>query len=183
MTDDQAQPTDTAQPYAQLWPCRLQYLQTNISQTSARIGNVVSAPTSTRYTVPPNQLLRIHKFQTHHPQARNHSLTDNPQPGRKSRRRNARLTKAVALAPRPVDKLKPIVRCPTIKYNRRVRAGRGFSLAELKVLHHPLPKPQSIIRPPILTHNRKPPSLGTSPPQSASASTPVAATSPPNPSP
>ncbi|KAK0508546.1 hypothetical protein JMJ35_008822 [Cladonia borealis] len=54
------------------------------------------------------------------------------QPGRKSRRRNARLTKAVALAPRPVDKLKPIVRCPSIKYNRRVRAGRGFSLTELK---------------------------------------------------
>lgn len=25
------------------------------------------------------------------------------------------------------------MRCPTIKYNRRVRAGRGFSLAELKV--------------------------------------------------
>jgi len=24
------------------------------------------------------------------------------------------------------------VRCPTLKYNRRVRAGRGFSLAELK---------------------------------------------------
>jgi len=31
-----------------------------------------------------------------------------------------------------VDKLRPVVRCPTIKYNRRVRAGRGFSLAELK---------------------------------------------------
>ncbi|KAL9134203.1 MAG: hypothetical protein Q9175_004619, partial [Cornicularia normoerica] len=54
------------------------------------------------------------------------------QPGRKSRRRNARLTKAAAVAPRPVDKLKPVVRCPTVKYNRRVRAGRGFSLAELK---------------------------------------------------
>lgn len=26
------------------------------------------------------------------------------------------------------------MRCPSIKYNRRVRAGRGFSLAELKVL-------------------------------------------------
>jgi large subunit ribosomal protein L13e len=25
------------------------------------------------------------------------------------------------------------VRCPTVKYNRRVRAGRGFTLAELKV--------------------------------------------------
>ncbi|MCJ1256557.1 60S ribosomal protein L13 [Lignoscripta atroalba] len=54
------------------------------------------------------------------------------QPGRKLRRRNARLTKAAAVAPRPVDKLRPVVRCPTIKYNRRVRAGRGFSLAELK---------------------------------------------------
>merc|ERR1711877_3706 len=31
-----------------------------------------------------------------------------------------------------VDRLRPVVRCPTIKYNRRVRAGRGFSLAELK---------------------------------------------------
>jgi len=54
------------------------------------------------------------------------------QPGRKLRRRNARLSKAAAVAPRPVDRLRPVVRCPTIKYNRRVRAGRGFSLVELK---------------------------------------------------
>ncbi|KAI4169707.1 MAG: hypothetical protein LQ346_008940 [Caloplaca aetnensis] len=54
------------------------------------------------------------------------------QPGRKTRRRNARSQKAAAVAPRPVDKLRPVVRCPTLKYNRRVRAGRGFSLAELK---------------------------------------------------
>ncbi|KAL8831701.1 MAG: hypothetical protein Q9191_000711 [Dirinaria sp. TL-2023a] len=53
-------------------------------------------------------------------------------PGSKKRRRNARHAKAVAIAPRPVDKLRPVVRCPGIKYNRRVRAGRGFSLAELK---------------------------------------------------
>ncbi len=57
-------------------------------------------------------------------------------PGRKTRRRNARLQKAAAVAPRPVDKLRPVVRCPTLKYNRRVRAGRGFSLAELKVWLH-----------------------------------------------
>lgn len=55
------------------------------------------------------------------------------QAGRKQRRRQARLAKAAAVAPRPVDKLRPIVRCPTVKYNRRVRAGRGFSLTELKV--------------------------------------------------
>jgi large subunit ribosomal protein L13e len=55
------------------------------------------------------------------------------QPGRKSRRRAARLAKAAAVAPRPVDKLRPVVRCPTLKYNRRARAGRGFTLHELKV--------------------------------------------------
>jgi len=54
------------------------------------------------------------------------------QPGRKLRRRTARQAKVAAVAPRPVDKLRPIVRCPTIKYNRKVRAGRGFSLTELK---------------------------------------------------
>ncbi|KAF2262463.1 ribosomal protein L13e [Lojkania enalia] len=54
------------------------------------------------------------------------------QPGRKQRRRSARVAKAAAIAPRPVDRLRPVVRCPTIKYNRRVRPGRGFSLAELK---------------------------------------------------
>ncbi|KAH0537222.1 hypothetical protein FGG08_005964 [Glutinoglossum americanum] len=54
------------------------------------------------------------------------------QPGRKLRRRNARLAKAASVAPRPVDKLRPVVRCPTIKYNRRVKPGKGFTLAELK---------------------------------------------------
>ncbi|KAJ5683145.1 60S ribosomal protein [Penicillium macrosclerotiorum] len=54
------------------------------------------------------------------------------QPGRKHRRRETRIAKAATVAPRPVDKLRPVVRCPTIKYNRRVRAGRGFTLAELK---------------------------------------------------
>jgi len=55
------------------------------------------------------------------------------QAGKKASRRTARQVKAAALAPRPVDKLRPIVRCPTIKYNRKVRAGRGFTFAELKV--------------------------------------------------
>ncbi|KAK4570226.1 60S ribosomal protein L13 [Recurvomyces mirabilis] len=54
------------------------------------------------------------------------------QPGKKKSRRNARQEKAAKFAPRPVDRLRPVVRCPTVKYNRRVRAGRGFSLAELK---------------------------------------------------
>ncbi|OTB00492.1 hypothetical protein M426DRAFT_324267 [Hypoxylon sp. CI-4A] len=54
------------------------------------------------------------------------------QPTKKIRRRSLRRAKAAAVAPRPVDKLRPVVRCPTIKYNRRVRAGRGFTLTELK---------------------------------------------------
>ncbi|KAI1077916.1 putative 60S ribosomal protein L13 [Whalleya microplaca] len=54
------------------------------------------------------------------------------QPTQKIRRREVRRAKAAAVAPRPVDKLRPIVRCPTLKYNRRVRAGRGFTLTELK---------------------------------------------------
>lgn len=54
------------------------------------------------------------------------------QPGKKKARRTARQLKAAAVAPRPIDRLHPIVRCPTIKYNRKVRAGRGFTLTELK---------------------------------------------------
>ncbi|KAI0204439.1 ribosomal protein L13e [Astrocystis sublimbata] len=54
------------------------------------------------------------------------------QPTKKIARRKARAAKAAALAPRPVDKLRPVVRCPTAKYNRRVRSGRGFTLTELK---------------------------------------------------
>ncbi|ORY81561.1 60S ribosomal protein L13 [Protomyces lactucae-debilis] len=54
------------------------------------------------------------------------------QPGRKLRRRRARVAKAARVAPRPTDSLRPVVHCPTAKYNMKVRAGRGFSLQELK---------------------------------------------------
>lgn len=53
------------------------------------------------------------------------------QPAKKKSRRLARAAKAAAVAPRPVDKLRPVVRCPTIRYNRKVRVGRGFTLEEL----------------------------------------------------
>ncbi|ODQ53927.1 ribosomal protein L13e [Saitoella complicata NRRL Y-17804] len=55
------------------------------------------------------------------------------QPGRKLRRRQARVTKAAAVAPRPTEALRPAVRCQTVKYNMKLRAGRGFTLEELKV--------------------------------------------------
>merc|ERR1711879_787328 len=55
------------------------------------------------------------------------------QPGRKKRRRVSRQKKALACAPRPVaGALRPVVRCPTYKYNTKVRNGRGFTLEELK---------------------------------------------------
>jgi len=54
------------------------------------------------------------------------------QPARKLRRHNARVAKAKKMFPRPIQQLHPIVRCPSRRYNMRVRAGRGFSLDELK---------------------------------------------------
>jgi len=55
------------------------------------------------------------------------------QPARKTRRRVARQKKAVKIFPRPTaGPLRPIVQCQTLKYNMKSRAGRGFSLEELK---------------------------------------------------
>ncbi|KAK0208078.1 60S ribosomal protein L13, partial [Desarmillaria ectypa] len=54
------------------------------------------------------------------------------QPGRKLRRRNARKTKAAALGVRPLTLLRPAVRGQTVRYNRKLREGRGFTFAELK---------------------------------------------------
>lgn len=55
------------------------------------------------------------------------------QPARKERRRIARQKKAVKIFPRPIaGPLRPVVRGQTLKYNMKVRAGRGFSLEELK---------------------------------------------------
>lgn len=56
------------------------------------------------------------------------------QAGKKASRRQARLSKAARIAPRPLDALRPVVRAPTVKYNRKVRAGRGFTLAEIKAV-------------------------------------------------
>jgi large subunit ribosomal protein L13e len=54
------------------------------------------------------------------------------QPARKDRRRKMRGKKAAAVAPRPMRTLRPVVRCPTFRYNVKQRVGRGFSLEELK---------------------------------------------------
>lgn len=55
------------------------------------------------------------------------------QPARKHRRRQNRIKKARSIAPRPAaGPLRPVVRCPTVRYHTKVRAGRGFTLQELK---------------------------------------------------
>ncbi|KAJ3330302.1 60S ribosomal protein L13 [Gonapodya sp. JEL0774] len=55
------------------------------------------------------------------------------QPGRKKRRREARVAKAAKIAPRPVDGLvRPAVRGQTVRYNGKLRAGRGFTIEEIK---------------------------------------------------
>lgn len=55
------------------------------------------------------------------------------QAGRKKRRHQKRLAKAQRVAPRPTKgSLRPVVRGETRRYNMKVRAGRGFSLDELR---------------------------------------------------
>ena len=54
------------------------------------------------------------------------------QPAKKNARMAARKRKMMAVYPRPVDKLRPVVRCPTLRYKNRLRLGRGFTLEEIK---------------------------------------------------
>jgi large subunit ribosomal protein L13e len=54
------------------------------------------------------------------------------QAGRKTRRQRIRKEKAAAVFPRPTDKLRPVVRCQTQRYNIKVKEGKGFTKEELK---------------------------------------------------
>jgi len=55
------------------------------------------------------------------------------QAAKKKSRRLRRKAKAAAIAPRPAaGLLRPAVHCPTVKYASKVRAGKGFTLEELK---------------------------------------------------
>ena len=56
------------------------------------------------------------------------------QAGRKKRRLLARKTKAASSEGRPIDNLRPVVRCQTIRYNHRPRIGRGFTLEEIRAV-------------------------------------------------
>jgi len=54
------------------------------------------------------------------------------QPKKKQRRMKLRRMKAATKAPRPAKKFRPVVQCPTQRYNMRSRTGRGFSLLEIQ---------------------------------------------------
>ncbi|CAH1398221.1 unnamed protein product [Nezara viridula] len=54
------------------------------------------------------------------------------QTSKKNKRRITRTRKATRKAPRPVKLLRPTVRCPSVKYNTRLRLGRGFTLDEIR---------------------------------------------------
>jgi len=54
------------------------------------------------------------------------------QPAKKKRRQTLRRRKAAKLFPRPLHLLRPAVQCPTQRYNKKTRLGRGFSVEELR---------------------------------------------------
>ena len=54
------------------------------------------------------------------------------QASKKKSRRLARAKKAAALAPAPLQKLRPVVHCQTQKYSAKTKLGKGFTLEELK---------------------------------------------------
>jgi large subunit ribosomal protein L13e len=51
---------------------------------------------------------------------------------KKKSRLTARRAKAAAQSPRPIEALRPAVRCMTARYNHRTKLGRGFTLSEIK---------------------------------------------------
>ncbi|KAF2368302.1 Ribosomal protein L13e [Trinorchestia longiramus] len=55
------------------------------------------------------------------------------QPFRAQRRHTNRVAKARRVAPKPLGRLRPCVRCPSKKHNRKTRLGRGFTLHELRM--------------------------------------------------
>jgi large subunit ribosomal protein L13e len=66
------------------------------------------------------------------------------QPARKLKRKLKRQQRAVKIFPRPTEHLRPLVHCPTLRYNTKIRLGRGFTLDELKLAKIPANQAKSI---------------------------------------
>jgi len=95
----------------------------------ARRSLTCSLPPPSHEMVKHNNIVPNQHF---HKAWQNHVRTWFDQPAKKFARRAARVAKAKRIAPRPLGYLKPIVRGQTNKYNNKVRAGRGFTLDELR---------------------------------------------------
>lgn len=54
------------------------------------------------------------------------------QPAKKEKRAQLRKEKAERMYPMPVEKLRPLVRCSTIRYNIKQKLGRGFTPEECR---------------------------------------------------
>jgi large subunit ribosomal protein L13e len=54
------------------------------------------------------------------------------QPIQQRIRKQKRQERAEKLFPNPIEKLRPVIRCPGLRYNGKERFGRGFSLVELQ---------------------------------------------------
>ncbi len=54
------------------------------------------------------------------------------QPIKAIRRKQMRVKKEKKIFPMPLQKLRPVVRCPTIRHNRKLRLGRGFTPEECR---------------------------------------------------
>jgi large subunit ribosomal protein L13e len=81
---------------------------------------------------------------------------------RKKARRVVRAARAAKIAPAPLEKLRPIVHCPTQKYSAKVRFGKGFTLEELKTAKlHPTYAQQVGIAIDWRRHNKSEESLST----------------------
>jgi len=67
------------------------------------------------------------------------------QPAKKAKRRKKRQEKAVRIYPRPVTgSLRPLVHGQTLKYQTKIKFGRGFSLDELKLAKIPVKEARTI---------------------------------------
>ena len=74
----------------------------------------------------------FHKHWNPNAAQKGHITTFFDQPAQKKARRVARAKKAALIFPRPVKgPVRPVVHCPTQRYNFRARIGRGFTIEEL----------------------------------------------------
>ena len=81
-----------------------------------------------------NRIVKNH-FRFHwHPEAsqKGHVKVYLGQAKAAQRRKNRRILKAKQAFPRPVNFLRPVARCETVRYNMKKRDGRGFTSTELK---------------------------------------------------